>query len=74
MLLRLPPKTVAVISQVLERIATNPYRLGKPLRLELSGRRSARAGVYRVIYLIDAEAHRVDVVAIQHRGHAYKAP
>jgi mRNA interferase RelE/StbE len=49
----------------------NPHRVGKPLRFELEGYRSARRGQYRVIYRIDEHEVVVDVIKISHRGDAY---
>jgi mRNA-degrading endonuclease RelE of RelBE toxin-antitoxin system len=54
-------------------MADNPARLGKPLRFELEGLRSARRGDYRVIYRIDPGRHRVEIVAIEHRSDAYRS-
>jgi plasmid stabilization system protein ParE len=45
---------------------------GKPLRLGLGGLHSARRGDYRVIYRIDDQRRRVDVVAIEHRSDIYR--
>ena len=50
-----------------------PRRVGKPLRDELAGLRSARLGTeWRVVYRID-EAKRIVVVEdIQHRSTVYR--
>jgi mRNA interferase RelE/StbE len=40
--------------------------------LELAGLHSARRGDYRVIYRIDDEDRRVDVLAIEHRAEVYR--
>jgi len=53
--------------------ADNPRRVGKPLRLELAGLHSARRGDFRIIYRIDGEQHRVEIVAIEHRSDVYRA-
>ena len=70
---RLP---LAVASAVVEFIygplAENPHRVGKPLRFELAGKRSARRGSYRVIYEILETAVQVEVIAVQHRADAYR--
>lgn len=51
----------------------NPYRVGKPLRAELTGVRSARvAREWRVLYEVDEEQHLVIVLDIRHRGSAYR--
>jgi mRNA interferase RelE/StbE len=62
----------AVVEFVYGPLAENPQRVGKALRLELAGLHSARRGDFRVIYRIDDEADRVDVVAIEHRSDAYR--
>jgi hypothetical protein len=46
-------------------LAASPHRVGKPLKLGLEGLLSARRGDYRVIYRIDDNRRRVDVVAIE---------
>lgn len=50
----------------------NPHRIGKQLRPPLSDRHSARRGTYRILYRIDDEARTVTVLAIGHRGDAYR--
>lgn len=62
----------AAIEFIYGTLATNPYRVGKPLQLELEGLHSARRGDYRLIYRIDDEDHRVDLVAIEHRADVYR--
>lgn len=44
--------------------------IGHPLRGRLTGLRSYRVGVYRIIYEV-RDATTVRVVAIRHRGDAY---
>lgn len=69
---RLPPKYATAILELLPAIAANPQRIGKPLRFELEGYRSARRGPYRVIYAIEEDAGTVNVVAIGHRADVYR--
>jgi len=70
---RLPEKVAtAVVEFVYGSLAANPPRVGKPLKLDLEGLHSARRGDYRVIYRIDADRRRVDVIAIEHRSDAYR--
>ncbi len=70
---KVPTKVAhAVVEFVYRPLAENPRRVGKTLRLELAGLHSARRGDFRVIYRIDEEADRVDVVAIEHRRDAYR--
>lgn len=49
-----------------------PHRVGKPLRVPLDDRHSARRGTYRVIYRIDEENRRVTVVGEFSLAHAYR--
>ncbi len=70
---RLPEKVAsAVVEFCYGSLADRPYRVGKPLRLGLEGLHSARRGDYRVIYRIDDQAYRADVVAIEHRADVYR--
>jgi len=72
-LARLPEKVAtAVVEFVYGSLATNPHRVGKPLKLGLEGLHSARRGDYRVIYRINDHRHRVDVLAIEHRSDIYR--
>ncbi|MDA8300241.1 MAG: type II toxin-antitoxin system RelE/ParE family toxin, partial [Actinomycetota bacterium] len=66
-----PEKVVPALSELLDDLGRNPRRVGKPLRLELTGRWAARRGAYRVIYSIDGLAHRVIVESVRHRRTAY---
>jgi mRNA interferase RelE/StbE len=68
---RLPKKTgTAVIEFLYGSLAANPQRVGKPLKFDFEGLHSARRGDFRIVYRIDEESHRVDVVAIEHRADA----
>ena len=70
---RLPEKIAAACVEFLfGPLAENPYRLGKPLREELEGLRSARRGDYRVIYTINDAHHRLEIVHIDRRGDVYR--
>jgi mRNA interferase RelE/StbE len=69
----LPEKYAAAILELLPVIASNPQRLGKPLRFELDGCFSAPRGPYRVVYRIDGETHTVSVLAVAHRADIYRA-
>jgi mRNA interferase RelE/StbE len=72
-LARLPAKVATAIVEFLYgSLAANPHRAGKPLRFEMAGLHSARHGDYRVIYRIDTEERRTDVLAIEHRSDAYR--
>jgi mRNA interferase RelE/StbE len=50
-----------------------PYRVGKPLRVKLTGFYSARLGTqWRVLYRIEESKRVVVVQDIQHRSDAYR--
>lgn len=61
----------AVVDFLYGALAEDPYRVGKPLRLELEGYWSARRGQYRVIYSIHDDQVLVRVVRISHRSDVY---
>ena len=70
---RLPEKVAsAVVEFCYGSLPANPYRVGKPLRLGLEGLHSARRGDYRVVYRVDDQAHRIEVIAIEHRADVYR--
>jgi mRNA interferase RelE/StbE len=69
---RLPISVAAAVIEMLSAIASNPRRLGKPLRFELDGCWSVRRGPYRVVYRIDEETHTVSVLAVAHRADVYR--
>jgi mRNA-degrading endonuclease RelE of RelBE toxin-antitoxin system len=70
---RLPEKAVtACIEFVYGALAANPQRVGAELRLELTGKRSARRGDFRVIYEIDDDKRVVTIIAIDHRSDVYR--
>jgi mRNA-degrading endonuclease RelE of RelBE toxin-antitoxin system len=72
-LARLPEKVAtAAVEFLYGSLAANPHRAGKPLKLGLDGLHSARQGDYRVIYRIDDQHRRVDVMAIEHRSDIYR--
>jgi mRNA interferase RelE/StbE len=72
-LTRLPEKiATAAVEFLYGSLAASPHRVGKPLKLGLDGLHSARRGDYRVIYRIDDQHRRVDVVAIEHRSDVYR--
>ncbi|HET7477136.1 MAG TPA: type II toxin-antitoxin system RelE/ParE family toxin [Dermatophilaceae bacterium] len=55
-------------------LVQNPARVGKPLRGELAGIRSARLGTYRVLYRINEGLREVVVLRIDHRRDVYPPP
>lgn len=68
------PEAVAVacFEFIAGPLAENPRRVGKPLRNELAGTYSARRGEFRVIYDIDDNSIRVEVISIRHRRDVYR--
>lgn len=70
-LTRLPEKVAAAaIEFIYGPLATNPRRVGKPLRFELEGLHSARRGDFRIFYRVGEQV--VTVVAVEHRADAYR--
>lgn len=70
---RIPEKAAtACIEFIYGALSDNPHRVGRELRLQLFGKRSARRGDFRVIYEIDDEERIVTVIAIDHRSDAYR--
>lgn len=67
-----PKVAAAVIEFTTTTLPTNPERMSKPLRGELSEYRSARRGDYRVLFALDTEKHVLRVVRIAHRADAYR--
>ncbi len=70
---RLSEKVAAAcVEFVFGPLVGDPRRLGGPLSGQLAGLRSARRGGYRIIYRVDDEARRVDIVHIDRRGDVYR--
>jgi mRNA interferase RelE/StbE len=69
---RLPVGVAAAALETLGAIASNPRRLGKPLRFELEGCFSARRGPYRIVYRIDEKSRTVLILAVAHRADIYR--
>ena len=57
---------------MLGALLDNPHRLGGRLQRDLDGLRSARRGVYRIIYEIDDIGFLVIVYRIEHRSTGYR--
>ena len=69
----LPEKVAAAAFEfIMGALAENPQRLGKQLHEPLFPLYSARRGEYRVIYRIVKKELIIDVIAITHRGDAYR--
>jgi len=69
---RLKEAAASAVLEAIDHIADAPYRMGKPLRLELEGLWSARRGPYRVIYRIDEGERLVQIITIDHRSDVYR--
>lgn len=68
-LARLPEKAAAAIAEfMIGALGDNPYRVGKALRGDQTGRYTARRGPYRLIYEIGEEQHIVRVLHADHRA------
>jgi mRNA interferase RelE/StbE len=63
---------MAVLDYLLGPLLDNPYRVGKPLRGDLTGLHSARVGAYRIVYEIDQDSHTIQVIYIDHRVDIYR--
>ena len=62
----------AIVEFLLGDLTANPHRVGGPLQRELAGLRSARRGVYRIVYEIAEDEQIVIVHRIEHRSTAYR--
>ena len=70
---KLPEKAAtAAVEFIYGSLADDPQRVGKPLRHELAGLHSARRGDYRVIYRINDDQQKIEIVAVEHRADAYR--
>ena len=70
---RLPEAvSAAVIDFITGALIENPHRVGRELRNELAGIRSARRGTYRVLYRIDEHDRIVTVLRVDHRADSYR--
>ncbi|MCB0919128.1 MAG: type II toxin-antitoxin system RelE/ParE family toxin [Actinobacteria bacterium] len=68
------PRSVAeaALSLIFDGIAHNPHRRGRELSPPLVGVWKANTGTYRVLYVIDEQAHVVQIVRVVHRRDAYR--
>jgi mRNA interferase RelE/StbE len=70
---RIPPRIVpAIIEFAFGDLAASPLRVGKPLARDLGGYYGARRGPYRLIYEVDEENLRVNILRVAHRGEVYR--
>lgn len=66
------PVAAAVIEFLTTTLITQPRRVGKPLRGELTGIWSARRGTYRILYRVREDFREVIVLRIEHRRDVYR--
>ena len=66
------PVATAVIEFLTTSLIRQPYRMGKPLRDDLTGVWSARRGTYRVLYRIRDDLHEVIILRVEHRRDVYR--
>ena len=67
---KIPARERLQLKKAIEnKLMTDPYLFGKPLRKSLSGCRSLRVGDYRIIYTIDGKT--VEVLLFGHRSMVY---
>jgi len=70
-LARLPAKVApAIVEFMTGPLVENPLVVGKELLGPMAGQRSARRGVYRVIYRIEED--QVIVLRVDHRADVYR--
>jgi mRNA interferase RelE/StbE len=68
------PESVAFAAYefIIGPLLDNPERVGKRLGPPLEDRHSARRGTYRILYRIDHQHHRVEVLGVYARSDAYR--
>lgn len=70
---RLPEKIgAACIEFAYGGLAQRRRRIGRPLRVDLARKHSARRGDFRLTYEIDDDRRRVTIIAIDHRSDVYR--
>lgn len=70
---RLPESVAAAVLEFCEAaLATDPYRVRRPLFGPLAGCHGARRGTYRIVYRVDDETSTVQVLDIDHRADIYR--
>jgi mRNA-degrading endonuclease RelE of RelBE toxin-antitoxin system len=73
-LARIPEGDRAAIVETLRGpLGESPYRVGKPLRLQLEGLFVARRGDYRIVFAVDDASHVVTILRIAHRRDVYRS-
>ena len=70
---RLPETVAAAVLEFCDQtLASNPYRVGKPLFGPLAGCYGARRGTYRIVYRIDDDSRTVAILDVDHRADIYR--
>jgi mRNA interferase RelE/StbE len=71
---RLPEAVAAAVVEFCAGpLAEDPHRVGKRLFGPLAGCYGARRGTYRIVYQVDDEALRVEVLQVAHRADVYRS-
>jgi mRNA interferase RelE/StbE len=68
---RLPKPYLAAAAAALRTLGPAPLA-GKPLAGDLTGLRSLRVGMYRIVYRFDPQTKVVAVIWIRHRREVYR--
>ena len=70
---QLPPSVAAAARKLISSaLASDPWRVGKPLHEPYEGLHTARRGTYRIMYRIDEGKHAIEIRSIRHRADAYR--
>ena len=69
----LEPVAFAAYDFTVGPLLEDPQRVGRRLRPPVADRHSTRRGTYRVLYRIDEDRHRVEVVGVFARSDAYRS-
>ena len=69
----LEPVAFAAYDFTVGPLLEDPQRVGRRLRPPVADRHSTRRGTYRVLYRIDEDHHRVEVVGVFARSDAYRS-
>ncbi|UQX12051.1 type II toxin-antitoxin system RelE family toxin [Candidatus Mycobacterium methanotrophicum] len=70
---KLPPRVIpAVVEFIYGPLASDPRRIGKPLRENFHGHWSARRGDYRVLYMLDEHRQQIVIIRVGHRSQVYR--
>jgi mRNA-degrading endonuclease RelE of RelBE toxin-antitoxin system len=68
-----PPRVVsAIVEFVYGDLAAFPRLVGKPLERKLAGSYSAHRGSYRILYDIEEENPRVNILRVAHRADVHR--